>query len=118
LRYGLRLLLKEPGFTATVVMALAIAIGANVALFSVVNAVLLRPLPYPDAGKLVMVWKLRFPGGGLGASPVDFLAWHSQALSFRGMAAFRRSTWTVSGPGEPEQVEGLGATPDFFPLAG
>src|SRR5579872_1671339 len=118
LRYGLRLLLKEPGFTATAVLALAIAIGANVALFSVVNAVLLRPLPYPDAGKLVMVWKLRFPGGGLGASPLDFLSWHSQALSFQGMAAFRRSTWTVSGPGEPEQVEGLRATADFFPLLG
>lgn len=118
LRYGLRLLSKEPGFTATAVLALAIAIGANVALFSVVNAVLLRPLPYPDAGKLVMLWKLRFPGGGLGPSPPDFVAWHSRALSFEGMAAFRPSTWTLSGPGEPEQVEGLAATPDFFPLLG
>ncbi|PYT21692.1 MAG: hypothetical protein DMG57_37850 [Acidobacteria bacterium] len=118
LRYGLRLLLKEPGFTATAVLALAIAIGANVALFSVVNAVLLRPLPYPDAGKLMMVWKLRFPGGGLGASPADFLAWRSQNQSFQGMAAFVRRTLDLSGQGEPVQVEAMGVSPDFFPLLG
>jgi putative ABC transport system permease protein len=117
LRYGLRLLLKQPGFTATAVLALAIAIGANVALFSVVNAVF-RPLPYPDADKLMMVWKLRFPGGGLGASPVDFLAWRNQNQSFQGMAAFVRRTLDVSGQGEPMRVEGVGVSPDFFALLG
>src|SRR5580700_1088332 len=114
LRYGLRLLLKRPGFTASAISALAIAIGANVALFSVVNAVLLRPLPYPDADELVMVWKLRFPGGGLEASAADFFAWRSQSQAFQGMAPFVHLTLNLSGQGEPLQVEGLGVTPDFF----
>jgi predicted permease len=117
-RYGARLLRKEPGFAATAVLALAIAIGANVALFSVVNAVLLRPLPYPGADELVMIWKLRFPGGGLGAPPSDFLAWRSQSQAFEGMAAFVRQTWNLSGRSEPTQVEGLGVTPDFFSVLG
>jgi MacB-like periplasmic core domain len=114
LRYGARLLRNEPGFATTAVLALAIAIGANVALFSVVNAVLLRPLPYPGADELVMIWKLRFPGGGLGASPADFLAWRSQSQAFQGVAAFVRQTWNLSGRSEPTQVGGLGVTPDFF----
>lgn len=118
MRYGVRLLLKQPGFTATAVSALAIAIGANVALFSVVNAVLLRPLPYPDPDELVMVWKLRFPGGGLGASTADFLAWRSQSQAFDGMAGFVHQTWNLSGEGEPIEAEGLGVTSDFFSVLG
>jgi putative ABC transport system permease protein len=118
IRYGVRLLLKQPGFTAAAVLALAIAIGANVALFSVVNAVLLRPLGYPNPDELVMVWKLRFATGGLGASTADFLAWRDQAHSFDGMAAFVHKTWNLSGEGDPIEVEGLGVTPDFFSVLG
>jgi len=118
LRYGARLLRRQPGFAATAILALAIAIGANVALFSVVNAVLLRPLPYPDADELVMIWKLRFPGGGMGASPADFLAWRNQSQTFRGMAAFLRQTWNLSGRSGPTEVEGVGVTPDFFSVLG
>ncbi len=65
-----------------------------------------------------MVWKLRFPGGGLGASPSDFLAWRGQCLSFQSMAAFVRRTVNLSGQGEPAQIEGIGVTRDFFPLLG
>lgn len=118
LRHGLRLLLKQPGFTASAISALAIAMGANVALFSVVNTVLIRPLPYPNAEELVMVWKLRFPGGGLGASAADFHAWRSQSHAFDGMAAFVHQSWNLSGEAEPMEVEGLGVTPDFFSVLG
>ena len=114
LRHGLRLLLKQPGFTASAISALAIAMGANVALFSVVNTVLIRPLPYPNAEELVMVWKLRFPGGGLGASAADFHAWRSQSHAFDGMAAFVHQSWNLSGEAEPMEVEGLRV---YFPTS-
>lgn len=113
-----RVLLKSPGFTAPAVLALALGIGGNVALFSLVNSVLLRPLPYPFQEQLVSVWKSRFPtGGGMGASPSDFLAWQ-KSRSFSKMAAYLRQTVNFSGTGDPEQVEALRVTPDFFSVLG
>ncbi len=104
LRYAFRILIKNPGFTGTAVIALAIGIGANVAMFSVVNSVLLRPLPHPSSDKLMTLWKWRFPGGGVNASPSEFLAWRNQSRSFSAVAAYLRQTLNLSGQGNPEQI--------------
>jgi len=117
-RYGLRQLRRSPGFTVVAVLTLALGIGANSAMFSVVNAVLLRPLPYPKPEQLVMVWKMKFPTGGLGASPADFLAWRSQNRSFSDMIAYMAQPFNLTGRGEPEQIDGLRVTPSFFALLG
>jgi putative ABC transport system permease protein len=118
LRYGLRQLRRSPGFTIVAVCTLALGIGANSAMFAVVNSVLLRPLPYPRPDQLVMIWKMRFPAGGLGASPADFLAWRSQTHSFSDMAAYVAQSFNLTGRGEPEQIDGLRVTPSFFSLLG
>ena len=90
LRFGLRTLIKNPGFTVVAVIALALGIGANSAIFSVVNAILLRPLPYKSPNQLVVIWEnathLGFPKDT--PSPANFLDWRGQSTVFEGMAAF------------------------------
>jgi predicted permease len=114
LRYAARTLRKNPGFTAVAAMTLALGIGANTAIFSVVEAVLLRPLPYKDPGRLVLV-----------ADPTtytDFEAWKSQARSFEDLAVYYRnigrSRVTLTGSDEPEAVQGGFVSANFFPLMG
>src|SRR5438093_768170 len=114
LRYGIRMLLKNPGFTAVAVLALALGIGANSAMFSVVNAVLLRPLPYPKPEQLFMVWKIILTKSGFGTTPAEFLEWRQQNHVFKEMGAFFPRTFNLAGRGEPEQIEGLATTPGFF----
>ncbi len=87
LRYAFRSLRKSPGFTAAALLTLGLGIGANVAIFSVVNAVLLRPLPYPSAERLMMVWGRHPQIGREAASLPDFLDWRAQAASFEDLAA-------------------------------
>src|SRR5439155_22202656 len=118
IRYGFRMLLKSPGFTAVAVVALALGIGANSAMFSVVNAVLLRPLPFPKPDQLFMVWKLVLSEGGFGATPAEFVEWRGQNHVFTDMGAFFPQTFNLSGRGEPEQIDGLGVTPGFFTTLG
>jgi putative ABC transport system permease protein len=118
IHYGVRMLLKSPGFTAVAVLALALGIGANSAMFSVVNAVLLRPLPYPKAEQLFMVWKVVLSEGGFGTTPAEFLEWRQQNHVFKEMGAFFPQTFNLAGRGEPEQIEGLRATPGFFTTLG
>jgi hypothetical protein len=89
LRYGARMLTKNPGFTLIAVITLALGIGANAAIFSVVNAVLLRPLPFKDPGRLVWVWGTVPKFGQANHSPVEFLAYQAQQTSFTEMAAYR-----------------------------
>src|SRR5207253_2988351 len=103
LRYAVRTLRKNPGFTATAVVTLALGLGANAAIFSIVDAVLLRPLPYPEPDRLVMMWEK--PPGGFrnGVSSLNFLDWKDQCTTID-MAASSGSWHTMTGRGEPQRV--------------
>src|ERR1041385_8028341 len=92
LRHGFRTLVKQPGFTLVAVITLALGIGANTAIFSVVNAVLLRPLPFAESERLVMVWNHGAAAAGGDRTPLavaDLLDWRAQGRSFEGIAAFQ-----------------------------
>jgi putative ABC transport system permease protein len=117
-RYAIRTLLKNPGFTATAILVLAIGIGANTAIFTVVNAVLLRPLPFRDPGSLCLLTE-RLPFLAMtGPSYQNFVDWQAQAHSFEGIAGARNTTFTLTGAGEPERLQGQMATANLFPLLG
>jgi predicted permease len=106
-RYGFRTLLKSPGFTFVALTALALGIGANTAIFSVVNAVLLRSLPYRDSGQLVVVWernRTAAAGRNNVVSPANYFDWQQQANSFQEMAAFYDANFNLTGEGNPEEV--------------
>ncbi|MBI3665166.1 MAG: ABC transporter permease, partial [Acidobacteria bacterium] len=124
LRHGIRMLLKNPGFTALAVSTLALGIGANTAIFSVVNAVLLRPLPYLEPGRLMMVYAIYPPTGWLGGGKgpffdPDFTEYRTQNRVFASLAAFTTPPFNLSGAGaEPERVPGAAATADFFAALG
>ncbi|MGH9396829.1 MAG: ADOP family duplicated permease, partial [Terriglobia bacterium] len=119
LRYGMRQLRKSPGFTAVAVVTLALGIGANTAIFSVVNAVLLRPLPYPQPERLVGVISMQLPykRGGQASYP-DFLDWRARNHVFDQMAVFRTENFTLVGRGEPEHLPGAVVSADLFSLLG
>jgi putative ABC transport system permease protein len=119
-RYGFRSLWKHPGFTAVALVALALGIGANTAIFSVVNAVLLRPLPYREPDRLVMVWgnfralnMMR-----LGASVPEFADFKSQSSVFTDLAAFQQMPFNLTGEPGPQRVSGLRASGNLFKLLG
>ncbi|HEV2805517.1 MAG TPA: ABC transporter permease [Chthoniobacterales bacterium] len=120
IRYGLRMFLKNPGFTAIAVLALALGIGANSAIFSVVNALLLRPLPYKDPSQLVVIWEnaahLGFPKNT--PSPANFLDWQKQSTMFETMAAFAERSFNLTGIGEPERLDGRRVSANLFSLLG
>ena len=120
LRYGLRTLIKNPGFTIVAVIALALGIGANSAIFSVVNAVLLRPLPYKNPDQLVVIWEnathLGFPKDT--PSPANFLDWRQQSTLFEGMAAFAERSFNLTGVGEPERLDGRRVSANLFEMLG
>ncbi len=118
LRYGLRMLLKHPGVSAVAVLTLALGIGANTALFSVVNAVLLRPLPYREADRLVSLWANVPDRGRWRATPANFLDWKKQNTTFADMSAYGASTMTLTGDGEPEQLLGTRASAGYFSVVG
>jgi len=121
-RYGARMLVKNPGFTLIAVITLALGIGANTAIFSVVNAVLLRPLPYRGPDQLVKVWGSNARQGSqpLTASLPDYLDWRGQNQIFEQMAAFSfvGGSGNLVGGDEPERVSGLRVSASLFPLLG
>ena len=118
-RYGARVLAKSKSFTFIAVVTLALGIGANTAIFSVVNELLLRPLPYRDAERLVMLWEVSPQGRGQNTvSRANFSAWREQAQSFEGLAAFSDQRVGLTGGGEPEEVSVQLATPELFRLLG
>jgi hypothetical protein len=119
LRYGARVLAKHRGFTAVAVLTLALGIGANTAIFSVVNELLLRPLPFSDAERLVMVWEVAPNGRRQNTtSRANFRAWREQSTTFAGMAAFSDQRLPLTGDGEPEEVSVQLATPELFRVLG
>jgi predicted permease len=120
-RYALRQLRKSPAFTVIAVLTLALGIGANTAIFSVVQNVLLRSLPYRDAGRLVEIWNNYFPQWPqIGLSSSDFYEWRAQAKSVRDMAAYRfvSTDLNLTGHGETERVQATYATAALFPTLG
>ena len=120
LRYAVRALVKNPGFTTVVVLTLALAIGANTAIFSVVNGVLLRPLPYRSSEQLRFIWDgldwIGIPRAWVQAAEVPDL--RSGTTSFEGFAALRRYSTQLTGDGAPEQVRGASASANLFDLLG
>ena len=117
-RYGLRMLARNPGFTAVAVVTLALGIGANTALFSVVSGVLLRPLPFPAPDQLQSVYTRtdQFAKGSV--SYPNFLDWQRDNRSFSALAAYRSDDFNLTGSGEAERLRTLMISSDFFPLLG
>jgi predicted permease len=120
LRFAVRTLLKKPGFTAVAVITLALGIGANTAIFSVVNAVLLRPLRFRDPASLVLVNegipKIGFPS--VGFSPPDLILYQKLQKSFEGVAGFQHQPYSLSGHGEPKRIDGSRVSVNLFAVLG
>jgi len=119
IRYAARGLIKQPTFTIVAVLTLALGIGANTAIFTVVNQLLLEPLPYRDAERIVMVWERTPRGtGGNVTSRANFTGWREQNTSFESMAAFADQRLSLTGDGEPEEVTVQLANPELFRVLG
>jgi len=116
-RYAFRLLAKSPVFTAIAILTLALGIGANTAIFTVVNAVLLRPLPFQDPARLVLVAE-KSPYPTISTSYQNWLDWRDQSHSFESVEATRPSTIALTGTGEPERLNSQNMTAGIFPLLG
>ena len=117
-RYGLRMLRKNPGFTVVAVLTLALGIGANSAIFSVVNAVLLRPLPFRNSAQLCFVYESLPSFPALNPSYENYIDFRNQAKSFEDIAAVHRQQVTLTGQGMPERLDAQFASASLFPLLG
>lgn len=117
-RYGLRILLKNPGFTAIAVFTLALGIGANTALFSVVNGVILNPLPFPKPDQLVAVYQKTDQFEESSVTYLNYRDWQKQNHSFSYFGAFRSDDYNMTGVGEPERLHGHMISAEFFPAFG
>ena len=118
LRYGARMLRKNPGFTAVAVLTLALGIGANTAMFSVINAVLLRPLPYTNPQQLLVLQELSPSVGVHSPSYPDFLDWRKQSKTMPQMAALNNRSFNLSGVAQPENINGYAVSPNCLSLFG
>ncbi|HKS30594.1 MAG TPA: ABC transporter permease [Pyrinomonadaceae bacterium] len=121
LSYAARMMLRQPGFTIVAILTLALGIGANTAIFSVVNAVLLRPLPFPQPEQLVMLWEVKTERGSGFKGTVsfqNFIDWREQNDSFTDMAAYQSAGYSLQGKDVPERVTGSTVTANFFDLVG
>src|ERR1041385_5971542 len=123
LRHALRMLVKTPGFSLVAIVTLALGIGANTAIFSLISAVLLRPLPFPEPDRLVLVWddvsaqthgrySLAEP------TPADYVAWKEQSQSFIDIAAMMPATYNLTGTAEPQKLDGIRTTANLFHVLG
>ncbi|HYY55998.1 MAG TPA: ABC transporter permease [Pyrinomonadaceae bacterium] len=118
LRYGARMLLKRPGFTLIAVVTLALGIGANTAIFSVVNAVVLRPLAFKEPDRLVMVWETMPGNDRRWVAPGNFVDWQKQSRSFEQLAGFANANLNLTGTGEPEKLTGVAVSTNIFSTLG
>jgi putative ABC transport system permease protein len=121
LRYGARMLLKNPGFTTIAILTLALGIGVNTAIFSVVDAVLLCSLPYQDSDRLALVWRhIPQTNDTFALNPANFFALKEQNHSFEAMAAFSNIDWSgnLTGDGEPERLQGCPVSANLFSILG
>src|ERR1022692_4473496 len=118
LRYALRTLRKNPGFTVVIVLTLALAIGANSAIFSVIDGVLLRPLPYPEANRIVRVFFHSASYAKFPLNPFDFRDFRARNRSFESLAGLTRADLQLSGTGQPERFTGFQVTAGFFHVLG
>ncbi|HKQ61003.1 MAG TPA: ABC transporter permease [Candidatus Polarisedimenticolaceae bacterium] len=116
LRYALRNLLRRPGFTAVALVTIALGIGANTAIFSVVNAVLLRPLPFPEPDRVCLVWENNLDRGWprFSVAPGNFLDWRERSRTIESFAAFASRSLALTGGAEPEQLDAAAVSPDFL----
>jgi putative ABC transport system permease protein len=117
LRYALRQLRKSPGFTITAVLTLALGIGANTAIFTVVYATLLAPMPYPKPDQLVMVWS-KIQGGRNGIAAQDFVDWKNRNTVFQDLNAFTGGSFNLATKDQPEYVQGQFTTPGMYRMQG
>jgi putative ABC transport system permease protein len=118
LRYGIRSLLKTPGFSAAALVTLALGIGANTSIFTMVDAALLRPLPYTDPDRLATVWDQHPQKSRLGFSAPRLFELTQKSIGLEHVAGFNRSGFNISGTGLPERVEGMSVSWDFFNTLG
>ncbi len=118
IRYGLRMLGKNPGFTAVVILTLALGIGANTALFSIVNGVLLNPLPFTEPDRLVSMYTRTPEFTRASVSYLNFLDWRRDNHSFSAIAAFRGENYNLSGLGDAQRLSANMVSADFFPILG
>jgi hypothetical protein len=126
-RHTARGLRKSPGFTIAVALTMALGIGGNTAIFSMVDQLLLRPLPYPNGEELVTIYEL-LPGLGVrevtagrtrnGVSPANWLDWQRESRTLQALAAWRTGSWTLTGVGEPARLNVQLVSSEFFPLLG
>src|SRR5262245_51691006 len=119
LKYALRMLRRRPAFLAAAIGTLALGIGANTAIFTVISSVLLRPLPYPKADRLALVWQRLPQLPQIRVSYPDYLDWRERTRTFTGLAVFNPSrSFTLTGDGEPERVPGALISANLFEVAG
>src|SRR4030095_14547199 len=120
MRYGFRTLIKHPGFSVIAVLSLALGIGANTAIFSVVNAVLLKPLPFREPHRLVLLWEdhssIGFPRAEV--APANCVDWKTQNQAFEEVASLNWKNFNLTGDGQPERLLAHGVSANFFPLLG
>ncbi len=121
IRYGIRSLVKRPGFTVVALIALALGIGANTAIFSLINAVLLRPLPFAEPDRLVWMWgNIRNGGNRASVAPLDFLDYRKENKTFEEFAASFSIplALNLTGSGEPERLSAAAVTGNYFQALG
>ena len=120
IRYGLRAMRKAPGFYAIAVLTLALGIGASTAVFSIVDSILLKPLPYPNAERVMMLWR-KGPIAGIGDfpwSPLEYSIFAGTETAFQNVGAFKKESFNLTGVDSPQLLEGVRTTAGFFPVMG